>query len=46
MRMPQLYINVSQTIAITTLAGTVLCYIFDYKNFRHDVNELVSGLRR
>lgn len=43
--MPQLYINVGQTIGMATLATTIAAYIFDYKGFRKDVNDLVRGYR-
>lgn len=39
---PQLYINVSQTMAIGTIAVFVLSYIFR-KDFRQDVNDVLIG---
>lgn len=41
MRMPQLYINVGQTIGMTVLATVTFSYIFDYRGFRKDVNDLI-----
>lgn len=39
---PQLYINVSQTMAIGTIAVFVLSYVFR-KDFRQDVNDVLTG---
>lgn len=45
MRLPQLYINVGQTIGMATVATVVFSYIFDYRGFRRDINDLVSAGR-
>lgn len=43
MRIPQLYVNVGQTIFATTFATVVACYIFDYKGFRTDIKDLARS---
>lgn len=43
MRFPNLYVNLAQTICMATIATALVCYIFDYRGFRTDVNMLVDG---
>ena len=40
---PQFYINVSQTIAVGTIALFIGSYIFR-KGFRDDVNDMLKGI--
>lgn len=42
---PQLYINVSQTMAVGTIALTVISYIFNINHFRTDLNDLIKSGR-
>ena len=41
---PQIYINVSQTIAVTIIGTAVFSYIFN-KDLREDVNNVILGIR-
>lgn len=43
MTRPQLYINVSQTMAVGLLGLTVISYIFN-KAFRKDVNDTIKSV--
>lgn len=45
MARPQLYINVSQTIAVATAAVAVLSYIFNINHFRTDLNDTITRSR-
>ena len=44
MARPQFYVNVSQTIAVTLAATTVLSYIFNIKGFRDDLNRTLVAM--
>ena len=45
MKIPHMYINVSQTIFAVLAAGVIGNYIFR-KEFRDDVNSLVLGISK
>ena len=45
-RVPNVYINVHQTIWVMLATGIVVAYISDFKGFRSSINNLVYDISK